>query len=114
MKRSLGVALLAAAALAQAAFAASTSVEVSGLTPTLGGDKVKKQVLVKFDDLNPSDSTGAQALLSRLNLVALALCQSNPGGKGSMIAEKVEKCRADAVKQAVKDIDVDTLSAIAK
>lgn len=113
MKRSLVAVVFAAAALVQAA-AAATSVEVSGLTPTLGGDKVKKQVVVKFDDLNPADKQGAQALFGRLNLVATALCSSNPGGKGEMLAEKVEKCRSEAVTQAAKDIGSSELTAIAK
>lgn len=114
MKRSLVAAVFAAAALAQAAAAAGTTVEVSGLTPTLGGDKVKKQVVVKFDDINPADKAGAQALFNRINLVATALCQSNTGGKGEMLADKVEKCRSEAVKQAAKDIGAAELIAIAK
>ena len=114
MKRSLVAVVFAAAALVQAASAAGTSVEVSGLTPSLGGDKLKKVVVVKFDDLNPADKQGAQALLNRLNLVATALCSSNPGGKGSMLADKVEKCRSEAIVQAAKDVGAAELIAIAK
>jgi UrcA family protein len=113
MKHSIVAVVLGAAALFQAAQAA-TSVEVSGLTPTLGGDKTKKEVVVKFDDLNPTDKQGAQALFNRINLVATALCSSNPGGKGEMLAPKVEKCRTDAVVQAAKDIGAPELLAIAK
>jgi len=87
---------------------------MSGLTPTLGGDKVKKMVQVKFDDLDPTDKQGAQALFNRLNLVAIALCSSNTGGKGSLLADKVEKCRAETVVQAAKDIGSAELIAIAK
>ncbi|GAA0544815.1 UrcA family protein [Rhizomicrobium palustre] len=114
MHRSMIAAGLALAALAGTAFAAGTSVEVSGLTPTLGGDKVKKLVVVKYDDLNPNDKQGAQALFTRLNLVATALCSSNPGGKGSLLAEKVEKCRSETVVQAAKDIGAAELIAISK
>ncbi|MDR3528909.1 MAG: UrcA family protein [Rhizomicrobium sp.] len=114
MKRTLVAALLVAAALVPAAQAATTTVEVNGLTPTLSGEKVKKRVIVKFDDINPADKQGAQALLTRLNLVATNLCASNPGGKGSMLTDKVEKCRADAINQAAKDIDVPEFTAIAK
>lgn len=114
MSRSLVAVLFATVALAQVASAAPSSVEVSGLTPTLGGDKVKKVVVVKFDDINPSDKQGAQALLSRINLVASALCSSNPGGKGSLLADKVEKCRSETVIQAAKDIGAPELTAIAK
>jgi hypothetical protein len=114
MRTSFVAVVFAAAALVQAAAAAGTSVEVSGLTPTLGGDKLKKQVVVKFDDLNPADKQGAQALYSRINLVATALCQSNPGGKGEMLADKVEKCRAESVHQAAKDIGAAELIALTK
>jgi len=114
MKRILVVALFAAAALIPAAQAAVTSVEVNGMTPTLNGEKVTKRVVVKFDDINPADKQGAQALFTRLNLVATALCSSNPGGKGSMLTDKVEKCRTDAMVQAGKDIGAPEFSAIAK
>lgn len=114
MKRTLVAVVFGAAALVQAAAAAGTTVEVSGLTPTLGGDKLKKQVVVKFDDLNPADKQGAQALFNRINLVAAALCSSNPGGKGEMLAEKVEKCRSEAVVQAAKDIGSAELLALSK
>jgi len=113
MKRILCAVVVVAAAMIPAA-AATTSVEVSGLVPTAGIDKTKKVVIVKFDDLNPADKQGAQALYTRLNLVATALCSSNPGGKGSMLADKVEKCRGEAIHQAAKDIDAAELTAIAK
>ncbi len=114
MRRTLVAVLFAAAAFVPAAQAATTTVEVNGLTPTLSGEKVKKRVIVKFDDLNPADKQGAQALFNRLNLVATNLCASNPGGKGSLLTDKVEKCRAEAIIQAAKDIDAPELTAIAK
>ena len=90
MKRTFFACVVAASIMLPAAAAAVTTVEINGLAPTLSGEKVKKRVIVKFDDINPADKAGAQALFTRLNLVATALCQSNPGGKGPMLTDKVE------------------------
>jgi UrcA family protein len=103
---SAAFALLVAPALAG-------SVAVTGMTPTLGDGQVLKRIVVNFDDLNPADSQGASALYTRLNAVALKLCSSNQGGTGALLADKVEKCRVKAVKQAVKEIGTDQLAAAA-
>jgi len=109
--RLIGVTGLCAANTLFASAAAAASVEVSGLTPTLGGAVVEKRVNVKFDDLNPNDAQGAAALFQRLTQVASKLCASNSNAE--LLADRIEKCRAKAVRQAVKDIDTPALSAAA-
>ena len=104
--------------IASAAFAAmlvpafAAAVTIGAMTPTLGGDRVIKRVVVKFDDINPADATGAATLYDRINNAATFLCTSNPGGHNLLISDKVERCRAQAVKQAVKDVGSAELVAI--
>lgn len=114
MKRALAVITIIAAVTGQAALAEGRAVTVSGITPTLGGDIVLKKVVVKFDDLDPSSKQGAEALFSRVNLVAGALCASNPSGKSAMLVDKVEKCRKTALDQVVKDVGTAEFAAAAK
>lgn len=106
------IASAAFAAMLTPAFAAS--VQVSGMTPTLSGDRVIKRVVVKFDDLNPADASGAATLYDRINNAATFLCTSNPGGHNLLISDKVEKCRAQAVKEAVKDVGTAELAAVSR
>jgi UrcA family protein len=98
------------AALIAPAFAASVTIQ--GITPTLGGDGALKRTVVKYDDLDPAKD--AAALYERINHAAATLCASNPGGTGPMLSDKVEKCRVQTVKQAVRDIDSSALEAVAE
>ncbi len=93
--------------------AVAGSVTLSGMTPTLNGDHVLKRLVVKFDDLNPGDSQGAAALYDRISHAATMLCTSNPGGTSGLISDKVEKCHAQVVKQAVKDVGAPELDRVA-
>lgn len=103
-------AAIAAVAFVVPAFAASVTIQ--GMTPTLGGDRALKRTVVKYDDLDPAKD--AAALYERINRVAAALCASNPGGTGPLLSDKVEKCRVQTVKQAVRDIDSAALRAVAE
>lgn len=111
MKRVL--AIITVLAVSQIAFAQDRAVTVGGITPTLSGDSVLKKVVVKYDDLNPAEKSGAVALFNRINLVAGALCSSNPGGKSALLTEKVEVCRKKALDQVVKDVGTAEFSAAA-
>lgn len=89
------------------------SVTIDAMTPTLGSIQVLKRVVVKYDDLNPSDAQGAAALYDRINTTAIQLCTSNAGGHSSLLSDKVEQCRIKAVKQAVRDIGSAELAVVA-
>lgn len=89
--------------------AGAASVVISGLTPTRGGDTLIKRSVVKYDDLNPADAQGAAQLYQRIVASASELCASNPGATMSLLADKVEKCRVKAVKQAVRDVGTDAI-----
>ena len=103
---------------ATAAFAAllapalAASVTIDGMTPTLGGDLILKRVVVNYS-LNPADAKDAAVLYAQIDTAAQHLCASNPGGAGGLLADKVEKCRVQAVKAAVKAIDSPALAAAA-
>ncbi len=101
-----------AAFLALIAPAFAASVTLQGMTPTLGGDRVIKRSVVKYDDLDPAKD--AAALYERINRAAGALCSSNTGGTGPLLADRVEKCRIQTVKQAVHDVGSAPLLAIAE
>lgn len=99
--------VFAAAALAFVALPASAaSLEVSGMAPTLTGGIVKKAVVITVNQDEP-----AAALYGRINQAATLVCSSNPGGKSSLLTDKVEKCRVAAVRRAAREIglpDVET------
>jgi UrcA family protein len=100
---------VALAALVAPAFAASVTIQ--GMTPTLGGDRVTKRTVLKYDDLDPAKD--AAALYDRINRVAAALCASNPGGSGPLLSDKVESCRVQTVRQAVRDVGSEPLETVA-
>ena len=101
----------AAAFVALLVPASAASVDVTAMSPTLGGGTILKRAVVKYDDLNPAEAQGAAALYARIDHVAAAICTSNPGGGNGLLADKVEACRVKAVKQAVKDVGSDALAA---
>jgi UrcA family protein len=112
MKIVLGA--IAALCLASAAYAAGTSVTVSGLAPTMNGEQIKKQTVVKYADLNPADKAGAAALLARIQAASLAVCTDARTRSSLLVADKVAACRAKAVAQAVKDVDTPEIAAAAE
>jgi len=111
MKRAFAVVTVIAAALVQAASAESTTVLIRGFAPVFGNDTVLKQVGLKYDVPAPGDQQAAAALLSRINVAADVVCRVGPPSE--ILAAKVEKCRAGAVSQAVKDIGSSDLTAAA-
>ncbi len=96
-----------------AATAADTSIAVSGMAPTLGGDTMQKRTVVQYGDLNPNDKQGAVALLDRLTKAADAVCTTERTRNSLLVAKKIEKCRTQAVAQAVEDIGAPELAAAA-
>lgn len=95
-----------------AANAADTSVRVSGLAPTLGGDTVQRRIVVPFGDLNPNDKQGAATLFDRITKSADAVCTTNQTRNSSLLAERIQRCRTMAIAQAVKDVGSAELTAL--
>jgi UrcA family protein len=109
-------AFAAVAVLALTAFAATaagTSVDVSGMAPTLSGDAMQRRTVVQYGDLNAGDKQGAATLLDRINKAADAVCTSDRTRNSLLVAPKIKKCRAQAVAQAVKDVDTPELTTAA-
>ena len=101
MKGIVTAVAVMACAFAQAAFAADTSVAVSGMAPNSNGNFVLKQAVVQYGDLNAADKEGAATLLTRINDAAQAVCKSNGGLSSRSLKAQVEKCQTRAVTSAV-------------
>jgi UrcA family protein len=108
--------IAAAAALALATFAATaadTSVYVNGRAPNLNGGTLQRRIAIQYGDLNPNDKQGAAALLERIAKAGEAVCTLEQARGSKLVAKKIEKCRAEAVAQAVEDVGAPELVAAA-
>lgn len=109
-------AIAAAAVLALATFAATaadTSVNVSGMAPALSGETMQKRTVVQYGDLNPNDKQGAVTLLDRITKAADAVCTTDRTRNSLSLADKIKRCRAMAIAQAVKSVGAPELAAAA-
>jgi len=109
------IAAIAVAALAQTAVAApeSDTIVVFAAAPTSAG-YLTKQTTIRYGDLNVAEQQDAAALYDRINDAALQTC----GAKQDFTfprerARKIEKCRAQMVKDAVAQVASPVLTQIA-
>lgn len=70
-----------------------------------------REVPVHYSDLNVNSSQGAEVLYARLKSAAKAACGSD---RGSRLDERIafDHCRADALSQAVSDVNSRALTAL--
>jgi UrcA family protein len=91
-RRSLALAgAFAALAVTTVSFAAPLSDDVSSVT-------------VRFDDLNLDTPAGVDTLYHRISSAARAVCRDENTRDLAMVAA-FEHCRADAVAQAVREVN---------
>jgi len=101
MKRICITFAAAALSLTQLAGAAGTSIAVEGLAPTRDESFVLKRAVVRYGDLNIAEAQGAATLRTRIENAAVAVCKNGNVPSSNKIAVLVEKCRVDAVNNAL-------------
>lgn len=111
----IGALVVAALALPQSVHAAPSdgALAVVATAPVSNGMYLTKQATVTFGDLDLSGSVGAETLYARIDTAAQKLCGVRAGLPRSQ-ADKVEKCRKQAVTRAVAGANLPTLSDVAK
>jgi UrcA family protein len=88
------------------------SVAVIATVPT-SGPPVKMKTVVHFDDLDISTSAGATALLDRVGTTAMQICTKRQMREFPRLsAQRYEKCRRDAVADAVQRLNAPEVSRI--
>ena len=99
------------AAVLLAAPARSATVLVYGFAPSLGGEVVEQQLL-KYEPLAAGDGQAAAVLLARISTAAAQVCATSHASP--LLTSKLEQCRRQAIKRAVRDVGSPALSAAAE
>ncbi len=105
LRFSFTVLAVSAALTCLAAAAEPSTVQVQGVAPTPSGSYQTLGQIVRFNDLDPTNASGASKLLERINAAAGQVCSGMVGSNTSRnLAERVERCRKDAVRKAVAKV----------
>lgn len=101
MHRFSSAAMIVSALLSCAAASAEPAqIQVQGMAPTSSGGYQLTAAVVSFADLDVTTHEGAAALLARIDNAAQRVCARGPVVPLHM-ADKVSKCRKDAIGEAV-------------
>jgi UrcA family protein len=102
--------------LSQGAIAAPGTggfVYVEGAVALSGGAYSVKRTAVRFEDLDIAAPQGAAALLGRLKTAAAVVCSVRGMSAYDAHSKAVERCRADAVSDAVGKLAAPELTRLA-
>jgi UrcA family protein len=103
-------AFVAAAVLAAGAQAAS--LPVTGMAPSPNSYSQKRTV-IEYTEVAPGDKAAATALLARIEQAADAVCAGTRPFRSASMEQRIKKCRADAIAEAVPAVGSPDLTAAA-
>jgi UrcA family protein len=110
--RYVAFALTLLGQVAGAQVSADKSIAVIATVPSASTPVILKAV-VHFEDLDISASAGATALLDRVSTTATQICTKRQAGEmSSLPARRYEKCRKDAVVDAVQRLNAPEVSRV--